>query len=296
MTRASGQTDISYRDCADWLVRGPYSPCIDTVRVAGGISLVRGIQPAGRYPDPPFSDYSLILTTAGCCRGEIDFGDGRRGFDLRPGSMVVAPTNIACDYEKYGDCETLVLGLPKSRVSALAEQATGQTLTHLGRCHEFFQDPLVEVLCQRLWQEAVDDNPYGKLFVDQAVDTILTALLVRCGRKLPEPKRPSPLSGERLQRVVVYISEHLADTLTLAELAAVAHMSEFHFARVFKLATGAAPHQYLIARRVDRAKQLIGEGRMPLAQVASAVGFSSQSHLSRHFKTHAGCSPAQYRN
>ena len=76
----------------------------------------------------------------------------------------------------------------------------------------------------------------------------------------------------------------------------MAHLSEFHFARQFKRATGLAPHQFVIAQRVQRAKALIRDGRLPLAAVAASVGFASQSHLSHHFKRLVGCTPAEFRD
>lgn len=226
---------------------------------------------------------------------DIDFGDGRRRAGISPGMMIVAPTGTACDYEKHGPSEQLVLGLPKARVAELAEQATGRPVADLGACHQFFRDPLVETLCARMWDEAESGNPHGALFADHALGTIVAAFLTRAGRPPKEPKRAQALSGARLARVLGYIADNLGESIALAELAGVAHLSEFHFARLFKRATGLAPHQYVIARRVERASALIREGKLSLAVVAATVGFASQSHLNRHFKRVVGCTPAEYR-
>jgi AraC-like DNA-binding protein len=73
-----------------------------------------------------------------------------------------------------------------------------------------------------------------------------------------EPMRkPSGLSARRLGAVLGYIREHLHASLTLRDLAAVAHLSPYHFARRFKESTGLPPHQYIIARRIERAQQLL---------------------------------------
>jgi AraC family transcriptional regulator len=78
-------------------------------------------------------------------------------------------------------------------------------------------------------------------------------------------------------------------------LAAVARLSPFHFARQFKEATGLPPHQYVISRRVERAKQLLQEGaELSLAEVAAHVGFSDQSQFSHHFKRHVGVTPGRF--
>ena len=93
-----------------------------------------------------------------------------------------------------------------------------------------------------------------------------------------------------------YVEEHLDGGPTLAQMAAVVRLNPFHFARQFKAATGLAPHQYVILRRVERAKQLLEAGTdLSLAEVAPGAGFSDQSQLSHHFKRLVGVTPGRFR-
>ena len=79
-------------------------------------------------------------------------------------------------------------------------------------------------------------------------------------------------------------------------MAAVAQLSPYHFARQFKAATGLPPHQYIIAHRVERAKELLQAGTdVSLAAVALHAGFSDQSQFTRHFKRLVGVTPGQFR-
>jgi len=79
-------------------------------------------------------------------------------------------------------------------------------------------------------------------------------------------------------------------------MAAVVGLNPYHFAKQFKRATGLPPHQYVIARRVERAKQLLqGDGDLTLAQVAARTGFSDQSQFCLHFKRLVGVTPGQFR-
>lgn len=71
------------------------------------------------------------------------------------------------------------------------------------------------------------------------------------------------------------------------------HAHPAHLVRAFSGAYGIAPHQYLMSRRVDRARRLLLEGRPP-GEVASATGFYDQSHLTRHFKKLVGVTPGRY--
>ena len=100
----------------------------------------------------------------------------------------------------------------------------------------------------------------------------------------------------RLRAVEEYIEEHLDGCPTLAQLAAVVRLNPYHFARQFKAATGLPPHQYVILRRVERAKQLLQAGTdLSLAEVALRAGFSDQSQFSRHFNRLVGVTPGQFR-
>ena len=95
----------------------------------------------------------------------------------------------------------------------------------------------------------------------------------------------------RLKRAVEYIQEHLEQDISIEAIAAELDMSSYHFARLFKQSTGLAPYQYLIKCRVERAKELLLQGEMAIAEIATQVGFYDQSHLNRHFKRIVGVSP-----
>src|SRR5581483_11556786 len=111
----------------------------------------------------------------------------------------------------------------------------------------------------------------------------------------PSRRLDGALARGRLSAVVEYVEGHLHAGPTLEDMAAVARLSPYHFARQFKTATGLPPHQYVIARRVERAKQLLQGGDLSLAEVAAHAGFSDQSQLSHHFKRLIGVTPGQFR-
>ena len=117
--------------------------------------------------------------------------------------------------------------------------------------------------------ELTADAAGGRL----AAATLANVLAVHLIRNASAPRPPARrrdgvLPPGKLRVVVEYIDEHLDAGLTLAQLAAAAHLSAYHFARQFKAATGLPPHQYVIVRRVERAKQLLQGGDLSLAEVA----------------------------
>jgi AraC family transcriptional regulator len=99
------------------------------------------------------------------------------------------------------------------------------------------------------------------------------------------------LPQHKLKFVTDYINSHLERELSLNELAAIAQLSPYHFSRAFKQSTGISPHQYVIQQRVERASKLLVQGKMSIAEVAQACGFTHQSHLNRHFKRITGVTP-----
>jgi AraC family transcriptional regulator len=133
-----------------------------------------------------------------------------------------------------------------------------------------------------------------------AAESLANVLAVQLIRHVLAPSRPArgpdgALPRGRLHAVVEYVEEHLDAGPTLEQMAAVARLSPYHFARQFKTATGLPPHQYVIMRRVERAKQLLQGGDFSLAQVAAHAGFSDQSQFSHHFKRLVGVTPGRFR-
>jgi AraC family transcriptional regulator len=105
----------------------------------------------------------------------------------------------------------------------------------------------------------------------------------------------SRLDRRRLTRVSEYIAGNLDRDLTIAQLAKVAALSQFHFARAFKAAVGTAPHQYVSAHRLERAKDLLVRGDQSILDIAIALNFSSQANFTRAFRKLTGMTPGQYR-
>ena len=134
-----------------------------------------------------------------------------------------------------------------------------------------------------------------------AAESLATVLAVQLLRQILAPCRSARgrdgvLPQEKLRAVVAYIEAHLDASLTLDQMAAAAHRSPYHFARQFTAATGMPPHQYVIARRIARAQQLLHPDQdLTLAEIAARVGFADHSHFTHHFKRLVGVTPHHFR-
>ena len=137
----------------------------------------------------------------------------------------------------------------------------------------------------------------GPLLVESLANVLAVHLIRHTtgARRLPA-SADGVLPHRKLRTVIEYIVENLEGSLTLGQMAAIVHLSPYHFARQFKATTGLPPYQYVIARRVERAQHLLwADSELGLAEVALRVGFPDQSHFSFHFKRIVGVTPRQFR-
>ncbi|RUL92462.1 AraC family transcriptional regulator [Verrucosispora sp. FIM060022] len=107
------------------------------------------------------------------------------------------------------------------------------------------------------------------------------------------PQAPAVRDTRIARRLRELLDEHVVTGLTLRDAAEALHAHPTYLVRAFSTAYGLGPHQYVISRRVDLARQLLREGR-PAVEVAVATGFYDQAHLSRHFKRILGYPPGRY--
>lgn len=106
--------------------------------------------------------------------------------------------------------------------------------------------------------------------------------------------RPRGLSVSAMKRVADYVERHIDQNISLERLAAVACMSRFHFARLFRRSTGLSPMEYVKRERIELAKRLLVRGEARISIVAVEVGFFDQSHFTRVFRKLTGVPPGHY--
>lgn len=120
-------------------------------------------------------------------------------------------------------------------------------------------------------------------------------LLTRFRPQDSESRRKGGLSSLSLKRVRSHIDAKIEDNIDLNSLAAAAGLSVHHFARAFKESEGITPHAFVMMRRIERAKLLLGDTEQSLAEVAVSCGFADQSHFARSFRRATGVTPGAFR-
>jgi AraC family transcriptional regulator len=129
---------------------------------------------------------------------------------------------------------------------------------------------------------------------DSRCDELALHLASAYGSSEP-PSNCAGLARPRLERVLALIEQNLAEALPVSELAQAVHLSPFHFSRMFRVSTGRSPHEWIMLKRMARAKALLAASHLSLPEVARASGYRTHSHFSGMFHAVVGMTPGQYR-
>lgn len=217
---------------------------------------------------------------------------------IGPRRLTLTPGEAATEWSHAGNPEILQVYLRQSVFESAVSEIYGGDGAAAELVPRFAMlDPLLEQLAiaitTALRQGTAEDGLY--------IDTIAQMMAVHLARNHSSRSRPvrlpaiRPMAGWRMRRVLEYIEEHVDGNLSLEAMAAEVQLSPLYLARAFKAAIGQSPHQYVLGRRIERAKELLRNTEMLIVDVALSSGFSSQSHLSHWFLRQVGVSPAVYR-
>jgi AraC family transcriptional regulator len=178
-------------------------------------------------------------------------------------------------------------------LASMAERVLHKTSFDLESVH-VMRDPLIEELACALYRE-YERHDLGKLFADSAVTVLATYLLRNYTVTEELPDSSGGLGPARTRRVRSYIEQSLEHDLSISTLAKVAGLSPQYFAEMFRQTMGFTPHHYVSQRRIERARQLLADTDLPIAEVAHRCGFTSQSQFTIVFQRLTDVTPGRFR-
>lgn len=228
-------------------------------------------------------------------RSDVFLGREVKTVSYEAGEARFTPAGRAVAFRWEGEVRVLMLGFqPWFFERVAAELGTSTILPAETNNRKLPADHPACLLMRQLKNEL--SAPAGAAIAAEGLARTIAVMLLREFDHIRVTKPAEPAPPVAVLKVVELMRQRLADSLALEEMAAVAGVSPFHFARQFKTATGHPPHDYLIRLRVDRAQELIRQHRREwtLAAVANECGFSDQSHMARHFKRVLGVSPGEF--
>ena len=286
-----------------WFKIGPFAPAAVSDR-RGWVGL-EAAHCRGRHPEPTFertvpalTHHWLVLVIRPPEALDLWYDGMKRHQPPPAGSVMLVPAGSPAGWRSSGYRDMLHILVEPWLVGRVAAEEFDLDPARLTVPPlDGVDQPQLRAAMLAVDAELTAGGAGGRL----AAESLANLLAVHLIRRTSGPRPPAggsdgALPQRKLRAVVEYIEEHLDASPTLEQLAAVAHLSAYHFARQFKAATGLPPHQYVILRRVERAKQLLQAGtELSLAEAAVQAGLSDQSQFCHHFKRLVGVTPGQFR-
>ncbi len=225
-------------------------------------------------------------------------GASRERALIGPRRICLTPDGTTAQWQHSGHPEILQVYLRDSVYAAAVNEMYGCDTSAAPIVPRFaILDPLLEQIAIAIVTALRDGSVQDGLYVD----TLAQMMAVHLARHHSSRSRPirAPIAkstpNSKMRRLVDFIDDNLDRDLSLGVMAAEAEISPLYLPRAFKIAVGQSPHQYVLQRRIQKARNLLMSTDTPIADIALAVGFSSQSHLSNWFLRLVGVTPALYR-
>src|SRR6202023_2995840 len=227
--------------------------------------------------------------------GSIEWGSKRSALER----FNYAACDLALCHRHEGEwvglmnVQHLQLGISDAALLASSDGAYGEVELRASRK---FADRRLSAMVAAVHAEMVAGFPSGRLFLD-SVEQAMAVTLVNghAVRHRPVQLYRGGLGSARLRRIKELVHAKIEDDLSLDEMAQAAGLSTAHFARMFRKSTHETPHQFVLRRRVERAKAMLRAPDARILDVAVACGFKTQQHFAQVFRDVCGASPTEYR-
>jgi AraC family transcriptional regulator len=224
--------------------------------------------------------------------------EAHRDDTIIAGMSQIVPAGVGTLWKHNEPSEFLAVSLSSQLMARVSHEMRRRDGDHVELVNGYCLDsrPLTGI-AHALHAEVARGGCHGPLYAE-GLGVALAGLLLRTYAISVSPERNAELrlGTKTLRRVLAYIDDHLSSPLSLQELAALGGVSVSHFSLLFRQATGFAPHEFVIRRRVARAAAMLMKGDMPTAAIAAAVGFYDQSHLTRHMRRILDRTPRELRD
>lgn len=250
--------------------------------------------PAWELPEhsSPFPVLEVITGAPKASPHQRRMGDLTLSGALAGGEVFLCPPSADYAIRWEADLEFTLIGFQPHLWEAVLE----------GRSLEIpplalASDPTVQTIISDIREDLAAGCPLGSIYSDSAALFLVIHLLKLLKTQPPTVKEYDRLGHPSLQAVLDYLHEHYTDpkAVRLDCLANIAHITQFHFHRLFKQTMGKTPKQYVLQLRIDRAMHLLRSTNQSLLQIAQACGFSRTSQLKKYFTQLVGTSSEQFR-
>ncbi|ACK68555.1 transcriptional regulator, AraC family [Gloeothece citriformis PCC 7424] len=258
------------------------------------ISLEYHIQPPGETPEFVLSHHTISINVGQNVQIERMIDGHLQSKVMFTGAVSFCPMALPHAIRWDTKAEILLLNLEDRLLSDNALELLNTDEIEIIPYHAI-EDPLIQQMGLALRREFQSGQSDSKLYAQTMANALAVHLLRHYSTRGNKARTyTNKLPQHQLKLVKDYINDNLERSLCLHELAGLTQLSPYHFCRVFKQSIGKSPYQYVIQCRVERAKQLLKQSKLNLAEIAIVCGFAHQSHLCRHFKRLTGVTPKAF--
>ncbi|MBW4613017.1 MAG: AraC family transcriptional regulator [Desmonostoc vinosum HA7617-LM4] len=209
------------------------------------------------------------------------------------GDFWICPAQISGLWAWNSTDESLMFVIDPLLLSRTAQEVSGLDASYVELLSTIGgRDRQIQAIAH-LFQTELDTGGIGESLYTESLTQVLIVHLLRqyCTLQPKIQQIGESYPQQRLRPVLDYIHSYLDQPLHLAELAAVAGLSQYHFCRLFKQSIGIAPYQYVLQQRMEKAKELLRQRKHKIAEISLLVGCTDQSRFARQFKKHFGVTP-----
>lgn len=244
-------------------------------------------------------DQLIVMHRSGPVDVELLNGAKVRQRTVPSGGLHIVPGGMSFGFRLHEQLDTLHCYLRRSVIEEVAADLIDGDPANIEIRADFVDDDPSMSNLMRAVQYALDDGDYASTLF---VDCVARAAAVQLVRNYSNARlRTAPVYGNGgaispvVRQAIGYIQDRLDQSLTLENIAAAVNRSPSHFARQFRTCMGVPPYQYVLNLRLNRARELLQNTRLSIAEIAFETGFSHQEHLTRLFRREFGTTPAAYR-
>jgi AraC family transcriptional regulator len=262
---------------------------------ARGVHVERHAVEAAEFPEREPQQHNFFMYTSPVVRAEIKSTDFSGMQWLRPGSLWVMPQGCRHAVRFEGRVAGIALAFDPVVFETLVESAGGKRASQIVQSLAT-SPPKIEHLMRALDHESRQPSTEEPLGLECIATAIALALSQHAGATAIGTKAGPRLAPRQIRAVQTYVEAHLSESIALADMAAAAWLSPFYFLRAFKQSLGVTPGQYVLDRRMERARFLLKSTTLSVAAVGIRVGFDHASHFSRAFRRVVGVAPSMFRS
>jgi AraC-like DNA-binding protein len=248
-------------------------------------------------PQPRKAGYSICVHLEQFCSYDI-WRDEKHypGAALAPGTIHINDMRHSWRADIQGSFQVVNFYVPQSALDEITEDRCTPRVEAL-RC--FMEHGQVDVV---VWNVALALLPAlmrpeqaNRLFFDHAWRAVTAHLVNNYGLSDSPQRERGGLAPWQERRAKEMLLADLSGNVTLPDLALACRLSCSHFSQAFRQTVGCPPHQWLLAQRVERSKEMMLNTEQSLSEIALATGFADQSHFTRVFSRLVSTSPAAWR-